>query len=435
VTEPAPLPDRVAATMARLFPDPPARMGVSVSGGSDSTALMHLAARWAGPRGVALHVVTINHGLRPEAAAEAVQVAAQAARLALPHCILTWDGWSGQGNLQDAARRARRGLLEHWRGGIRDILLGHTMDDQAETFWLNLSRGSGVAGLAAMAERTGLRGVNPIAPTSFAGARPEGPPGGPAALWRPLLGERRAELRRWLQAQGIAWCEDPSNANPRFDRVRVRQALEQSMLPGVTVEGLAATAARMQRARAALALRAAEVADRSARVEHGDVVFGRAALAQIDEEIRATLLAHALRWVASSDYRPRAAALDRTIAAVLEGRVATLHGCLMRPGRAEIRVTREARAVAGMRIPFNGDCLWDRRWRIRGPVPDGAEVRPLSDAHPADPAHGLPRTSLAARPALWIGDTLLAVPGLDAAGWQAELQPPWGGFRDSLLSL
>ena len=139
-----------AALAAALDPPPPA-LGVAVSGGSESTALLIHLHDWAGPRGVALHAVTIDHGLRPEAAAEAAGVAALCARLAVPHDTLPWR-WDGRGNLPDAARRGRQALISDWAAarGIADVALGHTADDQAETLLMRLGRGSGVDGLAAM---------------------------------------------------------------------------------------------------------------------------------------------------------------------------------------------------------------------------------------------------------------------------------------------
>ncbi|MFP4451533.1 MAG: ATP-binding protein, partial [Rhodosalinus sp.] len=95
---------RVSAELDRLLPQTPARLGVAVSGGGDSMALLHLARAWARSRDIALHAVTVDHGLRPEAAAEAGFVAAAAAALDVPHTILRWQGWDGRGNLQDAAR-------------------------------------------------------------------------------------------------------------------------------------------------------------------------------------------------------------------------------------------------------------------------------------------------------------------------------------------
>ena len=205
-------------------------LGLAVSGGGDSMALLHLAVAC----GLQPAVVTVNHGLRAEAASEAAQVEAVAAALGLSHETLLWQGWDHTGNLQDAARKARRRLIAAWavQNNIASVALGHTQNDIAETFLMRLQRGAGVDGLAKMAGHWSEGGI----------------------LWqRPLLGFTRNDLRLWLQAQGLTWVEDPSNDNPRFDRVRARKALAHLQPLGLTPTHLAQVANHLAEARTALA--------------------------------------------------------------------------------------------------------------------------------------------------------------------------------------
>jgi tRNA(Ile)-lysidine synthase len=127
---------------ARLPERLPERLGIAVSGGGDSIALMHLLHRIASDEGVALFAATVDHGLRAESADEARTVAKQAAALGIPHDTLRWQGWDGAGNLQDHARQARYALLKEWakRNDISAIALGHPADDQAETLLMRLAR-------------------------------------------------------------------------------------------------------------------------------------------------------------------------------------------------------------------------------------------------------------------------------------------------------
>ena len=419
-----------AERMAALLPDPPAALGLAVSGGSDSTALMELAALWAAERAVALRVATVDHGLRPEAAAEAAAVAARAAALGLGHDTLGWTGWDGRGNLQDAARRARRALLWRWSRshGLGHILLGHTMDDQAETVLRNLGRGSGVAGLSGMAERVALPWP-----------ADEADPGGHAPwLLRPLLGLRRAALRDWLVARGQGWAEDPSNEDARFDRVRARRALAEGVVPGLTVEGLAATAARMARARRALSLRTGEAAARLAAVDAGAVVLDRAGLAALDAETRLALLAHALVWVSSAEYRPRAGSLEALATAAMAGRGGTLLGCRVTAEGDRLRVAREWKAVAGLRAPARPGAVWDRRWRLASPGFEGLEIAAATPAAlatwPDWPAEAPPRRRFEGAPALWQGARMVALPGVAGPPCRFDLAPPVGSFHAALTS-
>jgi tRNA(Ile)-lysidine synthase len=398
----------LAAVMAELFGSaPPARIGVALSGGGDSVALLALAAGWARDSGTKLAAVTVDHGLRDGSRAEAVEAGATAARLGVAHDMLTWGGWDGQGNLQDAARRARLRLIGDWAAArdIGAVLLGHTADDQAETVLLRLGRGSGVDGLSGMAA---LR---------RAGGR----------VWaRPLLGTRRAALRRWLRGQGIGWAEDPSNADPRFARVRARAALVALDGSGIDVAGLCATADRMRVARAALDDATATGLRDLARVEAaGDVTLCAAGFDALPEELRLRVAARALIWVSGGDYRPRRAALVAVLA-----RGGTLSGCVWTRAGGTIRISREAAAVAGLAVAPGA--RWDNRWRIDGPPPPrGALVAALGAAGlaacPGWRGTGLARTSLLASPALWAGDRLVAAPLAAPGGpWRARLDPAAG---------
>ncbi|TNC70984.1 tRNA lysidine(34) synthetase TilS [Rubellimicrobium roseum] len=318
----------VSRVLAALGPDRP--VVVAVSGGGDSMALLHLVAEQAVGR---VRAVTVDHGLRPEAAAEAEAVALACAALDVPHAVLRWDG-AGRGNLQERAREARRRLIGAWacRQGASAVLLGHTADDQAETVLLRLARGSGVDGLAGMPEAFDAEG---------------------AAWRRPLLGITRGALRDWLRARGIGWAEDPSNADPRFDRARARAMMEALEGLGLTRERLLRTAGHMGRARATLAAQARTLAAERVREEGRDLLVPLDLLARIDaDETAGRLLAAALMWVGGSPLRPRWEALRRLAAVVAAGRGATLAGCRVRRESGWARVSPEARnAAAPVRGP------------------------------------------------------------------------------------
>lgn len=403
----------VRAVRETLAPGRFDRLGVAVSGGGDSVALLLLVLAAQAQGGPAPLAVSVDHGLRPESAAEAEAVARLCAGLGVPHVTLRWQdlgGWDGQGNLQDRARQARHRLIAAWARaeGLPAVALGHTADDQAETLLLRLARGSGVDGLAAMAVERQAAGL----------------------VWlRPMLGLRRAALRDWLAARDIGWIDDPSNDNPRFDRVRARQALALLAPLGLTVEGLVDTAARMAMARAALEAAAASAAARLMREEAGDLLVAPGWTA-LPEETRLRLLSAAMGWIAGQVYRPRLAALRRVLDSAAAGRAATLAGCLLLPGRAGLRLTREPKAVADTRAAPGAP--WDGRWRLssQGTAPEGAEIRALGQAGlalcPGWRATGRPHAALAATPAVWAGDELLAAP---LAGWPGPAGAAWRAER------
>jgi len=174
---------------------------VACSGGPDSTALVDAMARLAPPRGWRLHVVHVDHGLRPESAAEAGPVAVLAGRLGLGFESVRVEVESGP-SLQDQARRARHAALAGVadRIGATAIALGHTADDQAETVLMRLLTSATPWSLRAMAERDGR-------------------------LARPLLRVWRQATMDYCAALGLAPIDDPSNRDPRFLRSRVRHEL------------------------------------------------------------------------------------------------------------------------------------------------------------------------------------------------------------------
>ena len=430
---------RFAASMDRLWAGGTG-LGVAVSGGGDSMAMLHLMADWARPKGVKLYAVTVDHRLRRDSANEAALVERVAGDLGVDHATLSWDDWDGHGNLQDAARRARHGLFDAWRGDVSQVALGHTMDDQAETVLMNLARGSGVEGLSGMAARMMLsdppRMTTP--PQRFHGWPPAAEvPSQGYELIRPLLHIHREELRAWLRGLGATWVEDPSNDDDRFRRVQARKALAALTPFGLGAEELAATAARMARARDALEAHAADAADRLTRIEAGDLVFDLAGFRALERETQMRLLAAAIVWVANAHYRPRAIPLEEVLDQALDGVTGSLGGCLVSANASGFRVSREPAAVLQLRAPAGETSLWDNRWRISGPAANGHQIGALGEAGLAsirDLPEGLPRSTLIASPAIWDGDRLVAAP-IAAYGphLTVEFLPRCGDFVTSLV--
>ena len=221
---------------------------LAVSGGPDSTALLILAARWraARKRGPKLLAVTVDHGLRPEAAKEARAVARLARQYAIPHRTLRWTGQKPHAGLQEAARLARYRLLVAYtqKVGAAVILTAHTRDDQAETVLMRLLRGSGLTGLAGMG-----RDVEPVRQKAEERVRRGA---SPVRLIRPFLDVPKARLVATLDHAGITYASDPSNADPRFTRVRLRSVMRQLEGEGLSAPRLALLARRLGRASQAL---------------------------------------------------------------------------------------------------------------------------------------------------------------------------------------
>lgn len=385
-------------------------IGVAVSGGSDSLGLLYLLH----DAGCPLEVATVDHGLRPEAAAEADYVTGLCQGLGLPHHVLAVDGIGATGNLQDQARRARYRALGDWaeKQSLRQVALGHTLDDQAETFLMRLARGAGIDGLSPLATRFEL---------------------GQTVFLRPLAWERRTDLQAYLQHKGIKWIEDPSNEDDRFDRVKARRALQVLAPLGLTVESLALSMGNLDQARQTLQNLAQDVARTCIRDMSGDLVFDRTILACAGAETQRRLLVGMILFLSGHGYPPRRDAVEELRQAIAHGRQITLAGCLLSHNDGESRLTREFNAVKDAVCPT--DHLWDGRWVLDGPHNPGLTIRALGEAVTDTPWRdsGLPRRSLLSSPAIWREDALVAAPmaGL-ANGWTAKATGR-GNFADFLI--
>ena len=295
-------PDR--ARVARFTTDldalaGPGRLGLAVSGGADSMALLLLAAA---ARPGEVEALSVDHGLRPEAAAEVEAVAGSCRTLGIPHHPLRIDLDPG-GNVQARARAARYAAMAQAmeRAGIDTLATAHHADDQAETLVMRLARGAGLSGLA---------GVRPAQP--MAGMR----------VIRPLLGWRKAELEAICVEAGVAWARDPSNTDPRYDRTAARQMLAALDFDAALV---AASAAHLAQAEQAIDWAVDAATDRL-------LIDGDSATLDAEDlptEISRRLLLRAFDTLGAA--RPRGPDLERAMDSLGAGRPASLSGLLLRP--------------------------------------------------------------------------------------------------------
>jgi tRNA(Ile)-lysidine synthase len=298
-------------------PSPDRKLAVAVSGGPDSLALLLLVtAAWPG----SVIAATVDHGLRTEAALEALAVSALCARLGVPHDTLrpTEGIQAEDGNLQERARAVRYTLLAFWAGsdafaGERPwraewIATAHQQDDVAETFLMRARRGAGLGGLARMRTSRALLGARP----------------GPALI-RPLLGWSRAELAAIVADAGIQPAEDPSNVHPRFDRSRIRALLKDT--PELPPARLALAAANLRHAEDALEwIAEREWQARADDTGHVEVILDPAGLPY---ELRRRLTLRAIGQIHGTfdiDANWRGTGIDRLLATLLSGGTGTIAG-------------------------------------------------------------------------------------------------------------
>jgi tRNA(Ile)-lysidine synthase len=405
-------PARSSYARTSFFNETGRKVAVAVSGGSDSLAALHLIAVAGAQRKWQVCGVTVDHRLRPEAAEEAQFAAAVCAGLGLQHQVLVWDHGPVEGNLQNLARRARYGLMAEWAkaNGITHVVLGHTADDQAETFLMGLGREAGLDGLSGMRDHWDMDGVQFI---------------------RPFLTYSRDALRTYLLDYGAVWVDDPSNENDKFMRVKARRALKALRPLGITVEKLSEVVAHLSSVRALMDQIGQQAFDSMGQEIAGSIVLQRDEFLRLSPEVNRRLLISALRWVSGAEYAPRQQALERVQEALREGKDATLSGCRIKSSETDIRITREPKTVAGLVCAT--DQLWDGRWRFQGPHEPGLTIRPLGTEGLRQckdwRATGAFKDALIVTPAIWRDETLIAAPLAGfSEGWTATVAAGFGLF-------
>lgn len=384
------------ALAERLAPFVGQRVGVAVSGGSDSRALLELMSLWAKQTDSTILVATVDHGLRTEAKAEAQSVGAICHSKELDHTTLHWENWNQKGNLQAEARRARYRLLARWAidKKLAGVALGHTADDVAETFFMRLSRAAGVEGLARMQGHFRRNGV---------------------VFLRPILGAQRAELRQFLSVREISWIDDPSNQDTQFDRVKMRQALVGFTDLGLSVAKISQTAENLEMAANALRFYAAQEAKRVAVVVDDHVELEYLKFQALPDEIQRRLLNAVISFVATPEFAPRSKSLIRVMEQLPKQKTSTLAGCILSLKNNVLSVFREPTSVeTEVLCPPSGPVEWDGRWRISGQFETGTVVRALGEGgllqYPDWRETGRARFSLLSSPSIWRGKYLISAP-------------------------
>ncbi|PQM54975.1 MAG: tRNA lysidine(34) synthetase TilS [Rhodobacteraceae bacterium] len=380
-------------------------IGLAVSGGGDSLALLLMASKWAKSSNRSLNVVTVDHHLRLESREEAIHVGLIANKLGHPHQILDWKFDCRKGNLQAEASLARKKLISQWakERSIKTVLLGHTLDDQAENFLMRLARGSGVDGLAGMKSRKRLYGIN----------------------WsRPLLSFYRKDLRDYLSHKEVNWIDDPSNEDTKYTRVKVRRVLRELQALDINPIVLVETSKRMEKAATVLNDVAVHAGEKYLKLrEWGDIEVDRKLFKLTRDETYLRLIAHLIKFISGSIYRPRYQELIRFTSAlsVSSFKARTIGGVIARSLSKDILVLRREPSVPSFitDIPSK-KFTWDGRWEITvgtnrlgnlekiGPLGEAGLIQIQKKASTL-----IPKESLKSAPTLFYKEEVLASPLLN----------------------
>ena len=343
--------DGLRAVFAAVAAEP--AIGLAVSGGDDSLALLLLAQRWA--KGLAkpprLQVYSVDHGLRLEAADEVAMVLDVAKSLGVPATGLAWVGEKPQAGVQEAARLARYRLMGAAMAadGVGVLLTAHHRQDQAETVLMRLAHGSGVEGLRGMADMADVEGVR---------------------VHRPLLDIEPEALRAVVETAGLSPAADPSNTDTHYERVRWRQAMPGLAALGLDAAAIAVFAERMGEVDAAIAQMADGCFAEIVRLDgFGAARIELAPFVGLSPAISTRVLGRVLNIVGGRQ-KPRALGqVERLRQAIAENALpksTTVLGCVVRIKDNAVAVAREP----GRTLPPDanllphGELVWDERFRI-----------------------------------------------------------------------
>ncbi len=395
------------------------QFAVAVSGGGDSLALTFLLANWVKARGGRLTGLTVDHGLRVEFWSEAEQVRLWFATHDIGHETLTWTGVKPKTAVQAMARAARYDLLTGWcrDNGILHLAVGHNHDDQLETVWMRRQRQQSGIGLAGMARRRVLSGVQ---------------------ILRPLLSVRRSVLREFLKQLQQDWLDDPSNDDQRYERVRARTALAQ--LDDASWRRLASETkqAQVQREREESAL-SKIIAALVTLHPTGYASCPADKLRALSRVDAGRLLQRVLQVVGCAEYAPKITSVERLIARLLAATTplrGSLANCLIREVRGEIIVCRETRQQPPAVELRDGIAEWGNfridylgENEVEGLQIGALVLAKLRDKSIMADIERLPKAVRATLPAIWKGDEIVCLPRFGSSadsqnsGFCAEFRP------------
>lgn len=279
-------------------------------------ALAHVLIEYANQQNKKCHILTVDHGLRVEAKKEADMVAEWSAQQGAIHYSLTWEGDKPEASIMEAARNARYHIMADKCAdlGLDVLFIAHHQDDQAETFLIRLSKGSGLDGLAAMSTLHDYSNT--------------------LTLVRPLLNISKSDLVAYCDDKNIPYVKDPSNENDDYLRPRLRASMEVLGQEGLSTKRLATTAARLARARRALEKITEDIHRACLKDQSSDnIVLDFDLLKKQPEEIGLRVIQKALEDMrAGADYRTRMEKLEELFAALWfnpnDFKPRTLGGCV-----------------------------------------------------------------------------------------------------------
>lgn len=331
------------------------KIAVGVSGGIDSLSLVLLLNIWAKKYNSEIFAITVDHKLREESTEEAEYVHKICEQNGINHTILTWNEEKPLSNIEAVAREKRYNLISEYckDNNIKYLCVAHHLEDQAETFFIRLFRGSGIDGLSSMAEETNLFGLNII---------------------RPFLHIHKSQLKQFLLDNKIEWVEDSSNSDDKYLRNKIRNFLNSFENKEEITTRIGFAVNEITKCKNFIEKQIQEVEDDILDFSSfGMCLINTNNLLSIDEDLSLRLLAKTVMKISGNIYKPRLVKLTRLYNEIKESFLNennlkyTFYGCIFEKYDTEkIVVYREYNSIGeDIKLEYNKEVIWDNRFKIK----------------------------------------------------------------------
>lgn len=299
-------------------------IAVAVSGGPDSMALLNLANAWAQENNKKVIALTVDHRLRTESTHEANLVKEWVMALGVEHHTLTWDHDGIDSKIQESARHARYEMMNNFckENNILTLLTAHHLNDQLETFFMRLSKGSGLQGLCCMHEISEKDGIR---------------------IFRPLLDVTSIDLKAYIKYVNIPFVNDPSNNNDTYERIRWRKNLEALTQTDLPLDQFSKSLMRLQEADMFIEEKASDLFDDIVVWKENSAEIDYSSVLQIESVVLKRLLMKIFKRLNAKYYPPSAQALNECVQRIPSLKATSLAGCVVTKKGGTIIITIDPR--------------------------------------------------------------------------------------------
>lgn len=327
------------------------KLAVAVSGGIDSMALMFIADKWCKNNNIELFVITVDHQLREESSKEAKYVAEICKKYNINHTILVWEGEKPQHNIELIARENRYNLISKFckQNNINTLLIAHHLQDQTETFFIRLFRGSGIDGLASMNDINNMYGLT---------------------ILRPFLECCKEDLQTFLEEKQIQWVEDPSNNDEKYLRNKIRKFLNSFDNKQEILSRINSAVENINESKLSINSLIKNIEKKIVSYNSfGTCLLDKNKLIEQDDIVALKILSTISMKISGNIYKPRLKKLKRLFETIKENEEVkyTFYGCVFETYKDNlIMIYREYNSILeDKKLICGEEVVWDNRFIVK----------------------------------------------------------------------